>query len=271
MSVVFTDLDGTMLNNDSIVTDYTRNVIRELLRTGHKLVLSSGRPLPSVLEVKEKAGLDFPNMYVIAFNGCIIYDCDKREMIRTVRVPRRILKEVWDLAKERELHIQTYTDDKIVVPRMDKEIAYYTRLIHMSTELSDDPASTLYDEPYKMLAISLDDRKKIEAFRDEVIDKYGDELAVFFSNNWYLEMFKKESGKGSAVKWLCEYLDIPIEDSYAFGDEMNDESMLIAAGHGVAMKNSNPGLFDAADDISEYDNHEDGFARYIEKHILQEI
>ncbi len=268
MSVVFTDLDGTMLNNDSIVSEYTKNVIREMLRTGHKLVLSSGRPLPSVLEVKEKAGLDFPNMYVIAFNGCIIYDCDKKEMIHTVRVPRKILKEVWELAGERNLHIQTYTDDSIVVPDMDKEIAFYTRLIHMDTEVTTDPASTLKDEPYKMLAISLDDRKKIEAFRDEVVDKYGDELAVFFSNNWYLEMFKKESGKGSAVKWMCEHFGVPLADSYAFGDEMNDESMLLAAGHGIAMKNSNPNLFASADEISEYTNHEDGFAKYIEKHIL---
>ena len=57
MKLLFTDLDGTLLNNESLVSADTKAFLDEFLAAGNKLILSSGRPTDSVLEVKENAGL----------------------------------------------------------------------------------------------------------------------------------------------------------------------------------------------------------------------
>ena len=52
MKLLFTDLDGTLLNNDSQVSPGTKAFLDDFLQAGNKLILSSGRPLLSILEVK---------------------------------------------------------------------------------------------------------------------------------------------------------------------------------------------------------------------------
>ena len=66
-------------------------------------------------------------------------------------------------------------------------------------------------------------------------------------------------GKGDAVRDVCAALGIPHEQSYAFGDGINDLSMIEAAGHGVAMGNAVDELKDAAEFVTT-SIHDDGIA-----------
>ena len=72
MKILFTDLDDTLLNNQSEVSEYTKEVILRMLECGHRLVLSSGRPLGSVMEVAKKAELFIPGVYLSSNNGSCI-------------------------------------------------------------------------------------------------------------------------------------------------------------------------------------------------------
>lgn len=56
--------------------------------------------------------------------------------------------------------------------------------------------------------------------------------------------------KGNGLKAVQEYLHISKEDTYAFGDGMNDVCMLKAAGHGIAMGNGQQALKDIAEYIT---------------------
>ena len=71
------------------------------------------------------------------------------------------------------------------------------------------------------------------------------------------------------MKHLCEYLNIPIENSVAAGDEENDTTMLEVAGVGAAMANGIDITKNAADYITEHDNNHDGISEIIEKFILE--
>ena len=66
---------------------------------------------------------------------------------------------------------------------------------------------------------------------------------------------------------MADFLDIPIENSFAAGDEQNDISMIKAAGTGIAMLNATDMVKDNADVITESDNDHDGLAPFIEKAI----
>lgn len=63
------------------------------------------------------------------------------------------------------------------------------------------------------------------------------------------ELIKKEYNKGIALKKVCNHYGVPIEDSIAYGDSMNDLEMMEAAGISVCMENGSRKLKELADDV----------------------
>ncbi|MCM1088432.1 MAG: Cof-type HAD-IIB family hydrolase [Muribaculaceae bacterium] len=264
MKVLFTDLDGTLLNRESKVSAKTKQFLDAFIHAGNKLVLSSGRPLDSILEVKELADIDYPGVLIIANNGTQIYDCDNCSNLLERRLPLSYVSYLQAQAKAQNLHIQTYTDHAVVTAKNDEEIQFYRRRIHVPLLLTDDYASFLTKEPFKMLAIHLHDKSRLIAFCDAISEWASDKIQYIFSNEAYLELFVKEAGKGSAVRYLCDYFQIPLSDAYAAGDAENDISMLEAAGCGIAMQNAAPNVKKAADVITPKDNDNDGLAEFMQ-------
>lgn len=267
--ILFTDLDGTLLDDNKTISQHTHDKLEEMLQKGHKLVLASGRPINSILKVLDKLNLHSEGIYATAYNGAMIYDCAKNTPVIEHQVSIEDAQKLFDMALANGLHIQTYTDEHIVSCAEDAEIAFYTKHVVMPYKVGTDLQKELQHGPYKLLTISLDDRAKLEAFREDIMNsKLGKTLDSTFSNAHYLEFYCKESGKGNALKALCNYLEIPLENSVAAGDEENDLCMITAAGTGVSLCNGNPILKAQADYVTEHDNNHDGMAEIIDKFIL---
>ena len=92
---------------------------------------------------------------------------------------------------------------------------------------------------------------------------YGDEVQCIFSNDMFLEIIPKTSGKDVALRKMCELRGVPFEGSYAFADQDNDISMLSAAAHGIALVNGSKGAKKAADYITFKDNNHDGLVPFL--------
>ncbi len=266
--ILFTDLDGTLLNNRSQIDEKMKQALKAMTSKGHYLVLSSGRPLDSILEVKKLAGIDFPNVYIIASNGAVIYNCDTEEIIHEIRVSYDDVTDIWNFAKEHHVHVQTYTSDSIITATEDEEIAYYRQRIHLPLILSDTPLEILKQPPHKLLMIDLYDHARIAGIQTLLEQTYGDRLQTVFSNPYYLEVFAKEAGKGNSLRYLCDYLDIPLTNSYAAGDAENDLSMLQAAGTAIVMCNGTDEVKEHANIITKRSNDECGLADIICEYIL---
>jgi len=266
--ILFTDLDGTLLNNRSQIDEEMKQALQDMTSKGHDLVLSSGRPLDSILEVKRLAGIDFPNVYITASNGAVIYNCDNEEIIHEIRVSFEDVTNIWNFAKKHNAHVQTYTSDSIVTATEDEEIIYYSQRIHIPLILSDTPLEVLKQPPHKLLLIDLHNHKRIAGIQALLEQAYGDRLQTVFSNPYYLEVFAKDAGKGNSLRYLCDYLDIPLANSYAAGDAENDLSMLQAAGTAVVMCNGTDEVKKHADIITKRSNDACGLVDIIYKYIL---
>lgn len=145
---------------------------------------------------------------------------------------------------------------------MDKELHYYQHAIKTPLIISENLADDLSQEPCKCLAIELKDLQKLEDFRLSLLpwaEKEG--ISMIYSNPNYLEFIPEISGKGTAVKTLCEILDIHPYFSLAAGDAQNDMSMIEAAGIGIAMINGSEDVKFAATVVTHEDNDHDGLAR----------
>ncbi|MDE7283671.1 MAG: Cof-type HAD-IIB family hydrolase [Lachnospiraceae bacterium] len=263
MKILFTDLDGTLLNNQSMVSENTKAFLDDFIHAGNKLVLSSGRPLNSILEVKELASLAYPGILIIAYNGALIFDCDSQSAILEKRLPLSYVSYLQEQAKSQNLHIQTYTDSEVVNIADDEEIRFYRRRIHLPLVLADNYASFLKKEPFKMLAIHLKDHGRLTDFCDSISEWAADKVQYIFSNDYYLEIFNKDAGKGNAIRYVCDYFNISRSNTYAAGDAQNDISMLEAAGCGIAMLNAADIVKKSADAITVKDNDNDGLAEYM--------
>lgn len=277
--ILFTDLDNTLLTTQKTVSETMRAKLLELIQNGGSLVLASGRPVKSILEVLEtldikdavlqmhKADSDTAGgIYATAYNGAVLYDCLADKFIAQYSVSIDAAQQLFDKARERGIHIQTYADTHVVSIADDEAIRYYTQFIHMPYVVGSHLETELSKEPFKVLTIDLNGREQLERFRAEIeASSLGAELTCAFSNNYYLEFFNKNAGKGNALVNLCRALNILEKNAVAAGDEENDISMIEAAGIGVAMANATPRLKECADYITEHDNDHDGIAEVIDK------
>ncbi len=259
--ILFTDLDGTLLDSKKQISPYTREILEKWSQAGHKLALCSGRDVNSVKDVKNYLHLDLPGMYVIGYNGGQIYDCAQNKTIHRIALTLVQTAHIMDEAKKAHIHVHTYTETNIVSPAEDEELVYYRRVIKTPIIINPNVMDELTQGPCKCIGIALKDTEKMENFRLSLLpwaEKEG--VSMIYSNPYYLEFFPSTSGKGVAVKTLCGILGINPYFSVAAGDAQNDLSMIEAAGMGIAMSNGSEDVKMAATTVTAYDNDHDGLA-----------
>lgn len=244
-----------------------------MLAAGNHFVLASGRAVNSILNVLETLDIQADGLagsiYMTACNGAVLYDCGSSQIIEHYDVPITTAQAVFDMAVQRGIHIQTYTDTHIVSSAEDKEIAFYKNAIKTPYFVETNLDKALTHAPAKLLAIELDDREKLESLRREVeASEAGKDITCAYSNQYYLEFYNKKAGKGNALINLCRALQVHIKNAVAAGDEENDISMLASAGVGVCMANGNPVVKEHADYITTQDNNHDGIVEIIDRFIL---
>ena len=268
--ILFSDMDGTLLLSNSTVSPAMKEGIRKMTSAGHHLVLSSGRPLPSILEVCELCDLKFPNMYIISNNGALVYDFENGRNILEYRIAQSDIETIVKMAGDEGIHIHGYTDTEIVCYHDNAELQFYTRRIHLPLVCVDNIAAALPQGSYKLQMIHLTDRTVLERFRDKLLarEDLKGSIQAFFSNDQYLEILPAAANKGAAIQFVTDYLKVSPENTFGAGDAENDITMLDAAHIGVAMQNASDAVKEHADIITEKTNDEDGLLEVIEKYFL---
>ena len=186
--ILFTDLDGTLLNSAKKVSPGMQLLLSKMVLAGNRLVLTSGRALPSVLKVAKNAGLLFPDTVIIAANGNEVYDCDTKTFLMRKSVPIEIAEDIISMAQEESLYLHSYSDTCVVAPKDGVEVKHYCSRTGMEYQVSDDLLKTIGHAPCKLLAIDMENHGRLEAFRSRIQEKYGDKISAIFSNPIYLSV-----------------------------------------------------------------------------------
>ncbi len=268
--ILFTDLDGTLLNDEKQISAGNQAAIDEALAKGHAIVISTGRSLPSALALADRLGFSGEGCYIIAWNGGQIYDLYHERAIYSKTLSRSLTRPLFDMAAAREIHIQTYDSTHVLSEHDNQMLRDYERFTGHHYRVVANIERVLNVDPYKMLAIlyDCDAHNRLEAFRQELLSAYPDIISSFFSSDTYLEIVPKGVSKGSAIRWMCDYMEIPLENSIAAGDAQNDISMLEAAHIGAVMRNAFPGVAEHGNYVTEADNNHDGLAEIIRRFML---
>lgn len=267
--ILFTDLDQTLLNQDKSISRENRDAITKLLEQGHYIVIVTGRPIATGRIVAKELGLTMLGCYMVAFNGAVIYDCAADRILAERTLPMEVAKEVIDEAHKAGIYVQTYQNDTILTESHGKELDFYLNNAKMRYRLVTDIYGSLETEPNKVLLADVESQEPLLHFREQH-PGLQEKTNCFFSCNQYLEFCPKDTDKGSGLKYISGFLNVPMENTVAAGDERNDIPMIRAAHIGVAVKNAHKDLREAADYVTEHDNEHGAIAEIIEKFILSE-
>lgn len=270
MKILFLDLDGTLLNDDKQITPGNREALEKALALGHRVVITTGRPLASAKIQNERLGLTGQGCYIIAYNGGMIYDCGAGEAIYENYLPADVAIKAVRICNSIDVHAQTYDDTHILVepnhnPTAVEKYSNFAGLPHRQVDTFE---GNIGSSVPKVLVISYGDRPKLELAGKMLKEALKGQADCFFSSQSFMEVVTPGLNKGTAITRLCNMLNIPVEDSIACGDQENDLLMLKTAGVGVAMANAIDSVKEVADYITVNDNNHDGIAEVVEKFLL---
>lgn len=266
---LFLDLDGTLLNDKKEITPGNRLAIDRALDAGHKIVITTGRPTVSAKRLSKELGLTQDGCYAIAYNGGEIYDLYRNKSIYKKTIPLDYVRWIFQEAKKRGLHCQTYDDRNILIEKETEEVKRYQKMTNVTARVVPDVIEALNgEEPVKMIVMDYENHDKLVRFLKETEEWADRKLDRIFSCPAYLEHVAPGVSKGSALVKLCGKLGIPLANTIAAGDAQNDVSMIEAAAVGVAMQNADAEIKKYADYVTEADNNNDGIEEVIEKFML---
>lgn len=267
MKLLFTDLDGTLLNDDKTISAENLAAIRRAAEKGHLTVINTGRSFSSAEPFIRQLASVLPDCYASTYNGGLIYDYTRQKTIYKRTIPIPYVKYIFQQAEKFHLHCQTYEKDYVLALRNRFELEQYHD--HTKLDVHVDPhfLEHFTNEPVKVLTSCLDNRELHEAYRRSMEEWAKGKVSLFFSSDYYLEHVPEGVSKGNAIQVLCDHLHVPLSETVAAGDAENDIAMLAAAGTGVCMINGTRQTKASADYITLHDNNHGGIAEIIEKFI----
>lgn len=252
--IFFSDMDGTFLNSHKEVCDLNWQALDAIAAAGHQFVPCTGRAMSDIYpEI-----LDHPAVrYVVSANGAAVTDIATGKVIHRKDLGHARAFFCHELAEGRDVTFDIFADGCCYTPR-----SQYDRLEEF---VPNDPfmlkgmlsARVPYDADVRDFMLSCKHIERIAYYWRDPADRDAIEISLLIdptmscvrSYATNIEVSDAEAIKGDALIWLCEHLGIPRTDAVAFGDNINDLSMIEEAGRGVAVANAEREVRDAANEV----------------------
>lgn len=256
------DLDGTLNNDEKKITPRTVQALMQAQEKGIRLVLASARPSPGLYKERDALALQAHGGILMSYNGGRIVDAATGKVLFETAMQLPQTKEI--LRKLKALPVTPILDDGkqfYVEDLAGFKVDYECRNNNMVATQVEDLAEFLSFAPVKIL-MSVQP-EQLPGVQAQIAAFLPPELTVVQTAPFYLEIIPASINKGQGLLQICKLLDIPREQTVAFGDAENDIPMLRAAGLGVAMENATPATKAAAHRIT-LSNNRDGIAAIVE-------
>lgn len=252
-SIVFLDIDGTLLNTCHQVMPCTRKHLLHLQERGVPIVLCSARPPEGVNVVAGQAGLNGPKA---CYNGGLIFD-ERSTILRDVGIDIPLAMDFKQFVSERfpDLVVSAYLYSIWLAEDPQQPLILKEAEISGCTPLKGalEKAAAAASHIHKLLCMG--DAMRIRALQKEVQQQFP-QLMALRSKSTYLEILPLESTKGSATRVLLDHYGLSARQAVAFGDSDVDLDMLQYCGLGVAMGNAPRQVKEAADYVTASNDEE---------------
>lgn len=284
IKLVACDLDGTLFNSEMAVSAANAKAVKNAQSSGIEFLIATGRAPRESRSVLKDADL---HTSFINLNGALVFDENEQLMIKH-SIPKAKAQQLVHLLHRSGFYFEILTANQVYSENLDQRISNVAHLMVDLNPLLDfrqavaisagnktimnmkqihSFANLLQDPKIEVMKIIAFDSRGHEAFTDikKEIATMGD-LVVTSSSSSNIEINEQHAQKGLALLDYAKLKGIEPEEIAAIGDNLNDESMIRAAGTGVAMGNAIPAIKKIAQVVTKR-NNEDGVAYILNKFI----
>lgn len=267
------DMDGTLLNDNGVISEDNKKALFEISQQGVGVVLSTGRADSFVKAYANQLDLDLP---VISCNGAVIRVLKTGELLYSISMSVKACLKIVDICNAYHLHFQMFGKESMFLLERDPVCDSVNQ---MNREAADEDIIpfTVLENPIEFLKEGRDIfRIKVDIHNMDLKAKVENEvnqipgIGACFSESNLLECVHKTASKGNALKIVSESMGLSPEQVAAFGDNYNDLSMFEFAGLSVAMGNADEFIKSKAMFVTRT-NNESGIAYAIKNHITENI
>ncbi|MGM8362422.1 Cof-type HAD-IIB family hydrolase [Flavobacterium sp. ARAG 55.4] len=266
IKVIISDLDGTLLNSEHRISEYTKEIFRELHNQNYLIIVATGRHHLDAMPIIETLG--FP-IYLVTSNGARIH-CPKKELLFSTNMVAEAVKSVLEMDIPAEYTTVLFKEN---VWQTNK---HNDKLLEFQTELNYIPELVNYKEVTDFDVIKIffthESHGKLLELREKILEKHPDIFSHAFSLPHCLEFMDKSVDKSVAIARILEIEGYDFYQAISFGDGYNDEKMLTTTAKGLIMGNAPDSLKNKLSHLEVIsNNHKDGVASYLVEKLLNNI
>lgn len=258
--MIYSDLDGTLLNSKKEISSANKEVIAKLDDKGIIFGLATGRIYPAARIYAKQLNLNSP---IICCNGALVVDPRNDHAVISNSINNSKVKEIVNIIKKYDVYFHFYTMDTIYAERNEYIIEYFKELSkgrpedeQVKTVVNNSVTDLITDDMQIFkVGVFVDDSKKSHEMIEELHKIEG--VSGYKSLGHIFDIVVDGVDKGHALEQLGELLNIKREEIMVFGDNENDINMVKYAGMGIAMENSKDDVKAVSNYIAKT-NDEDG-------------
>ena len=266
------DLDGTLLQSDGTLSDYTRQTLKDLLKRGVHFTVASARAWGEMTPVLGDLPLDLP---VIAINGAYLTDYATGNHLVINAIENDFAATLYRHILDGRLYpfVVTHngTEDCLYWQNIrNEQMQWYHDILHVHKDKRirriDDLKHALTEKVIAFAVMGPADH--VRALAEVLAAEYPGLLENFLFENpyspghWWLTIHDQKACKSKAVRRLAEMTGHNLENLTVFGDHINDIKMLQLAGRGVTVAGAEPEVKEIADEVIG-SNDDDAVANYL--------
>lgn len=228
--LIISDLDGTLLTPEHIIAPYTQQVLASLVQQDRHFVFASGRHHLDVSAIRRGIGIA---AYMITSNGARIHDFNERVIFKA-DVPTDVVKQVAEMVvDDNHVTMHLFTDDGWFSSKENEGVEIYNQLsgfTYTRFNKAQPPA-----ENVAKLSLSHPEHRYLLRYETLFLEAFSERVNIAFSSPNCLDITSFGANKGTALATVADLLNVPMANTLAFGDAMNDKEMLEKAGKGLIM------------------------------------
>ena len=272
IDILAADVDMTLSAKSSPLSEITIQALKELHNRDIKIGLATGREITETEKTKGmfwKLGFEFD--FVIGLNGGMLYDRNLDKMytmnMLSIEEMKEILTFLMPIIEEKKVSINVEGNQLRNVMNISEDLLDMSKRRNIPLIDKTGDIDGFCEKPvYKFLFRT--DPETTQFIRDKIEEHYKGKYQTIETFPGTIELMYSGFSKGRGLEMYCEWNQLSLENTIAFGDNENDNSLLLTSGWGVCLKDGNPNTKALADDTTDYDCLEGGVGHYIFDHIL---
>jgi Cof subfamily protein (haloacid dehalogenase superfamily) len=258
ISLVVSDVDGTLLPKDKVLTEGNKHAVRKLHEAGIGFTIVSSRPTIGMGFLIEPLQISLP---IGAFNGSSIVDAKLKPIEQHLIAPE-VAQRSLDVLEAFGVDIWLFTNDRWLTRNPDGEY-----VPHEKRAIKADPTIVANFAPHLAQACKIvgasSDAELLQRCEAKMQEAVGREATAVRSQTYYLDVTPAGFDKGTFVAAMAKRLGISTDAVATIGDMQNDLAMFARSGVSFAMGNATDDVKKHATHVTD-SNERDGFAAAME-------